>query len=198
MQSQVTKQLIYESAIRQFKEKGFDNVTIGDICSDVGMTVGAFYYHFKCKEDIIYLWAAERDKQHKAYYINQLMGPNRNDTLALLRGLVLCTLDIYRAWGWELAAVSFSYVIRNPEADREIVEKHREYYAILCNLVKRGLQEGLLRNDMTEEEIVRSIVRFSRNCVIDWCINGGEEDIISINLPFIRAFFDGVRAQPKR
>ena len=92
LQSQVTKQMLYESATCQFKEKGFDNVTVEDICSAVGVTVGAFYYHFKCKEDLIYLWAAERDQQHKEYYVSQLLDPHHVAAVSLLPGLILCTL----------------------------------------------------------------------------------------------------------
>lgn len=198
VQSQVTKQLLYESATRQFKEKGFENVTIEDICFPVGVTVGAFYYHFKCKEDLIYIWAAERDKQHKEYYVAQLLDPDHGDAVELLRNLILCTLEIYSSWGWEFAAVSFSYMMKNPIVNKEIVEMHHEYYKILGTLVRQGLRDGLLRNDLTEEQIIKGVVRFSRNCVIDWCINGGKADIRQDNLPFLCAFIDGIKTQPTK
>ena len=43
---------ILESASRQFLELGFSGASIRQICKDAGVTNGAFYAHFKSKEDL--------------------------------------------------------------------------------------------------------------------------------------------------
>lgn len=48
-----TKIKIRERAIQLFKEKGYDNVTINDICDDCGLSKNTFYYYFKSKEQIL-------------------------------------------------------------------------------------------------------------------------------------------------
>ena len=51
---EITEQRILDSAYKLFVEKGWDNTTIQDIIDDLGdLTRGAFYHHFKSKEDII-------------------------------------------------------------------------------------------------------------------------------------------------
>lgn len=51
---EVTEQRILDSAYKLFVEKGWENTTIQDIIDDLGnLTRGAFYHHFKSKEDII-------------------------------------------------------------------------------------------------------------------------------------------------
>ena len=51
---EITEQRILDSAYKLFIEKGWDNTTIQDIIEDLGdLTRGAFYHHFKSKEDII-------------------------------------------------------------------------------------------------------------------------------------------------
>lgn len=51
---EITENRILESATRLFFENGWDNTTIQDIIDDLGdLTRGAFYHHFKSKEDII-------------------------------------------------------------------------------------------------------------------------------------------------
>jgi len=47
-----THQNIIKSAIRQFKEKGYQSSSIRSICNDAGVTNGAFYAHFVSKEDL--------------------------------------------------------------------------------------------------------------------------------------------------
>jgi len=45
-----THELILKSAEEQFKKEGFRNASIRRICSDAGVTNGAFYAHFDSKE----------------------------------------------------------------------------------------------------------------------------------------------------
>lgn len=51
---EITAQRILDAATRLFLEKGWDQTTIQDIIDELGdLTRGAFYHHFKSKEDII-------------------------------------------------------------------------------------------------------------------------------------------------
>lgn len=51
---EITEQRILDSAYKLFVEKGWESTTIQDIIDDLGdLTRGAFYHHFKSKEDII-------------------------------------------------------------------------------------------------------------------------------------------------
>lgn len=51
---EITEQKILDSAYKLFVERGWENTTIQDIIDDIGdLTRGAFYHHFKSKEDII-------------------------------------------------------------------------------------------------------------------------------------------------
>jgi TetR/AcrR family transcriptional repressor of nem operon len=44
---------ILSAAARMFRERGFDAVTVAEVMNDAGLTHGAFYGHFKSKEDLI-------------------------------------------------------------------------------------------------------------------------------------------------
>lgn len=49
---QLTHQKILESAMKHFTEVGFRDASIRNICHDAGVTNGAFYLHFKSKEEL--------------------------------------------------------------------------------------------------------------------------------------------------
>ena len=51
-----TKQRILESALKLFQSKGFNATTMRDIADDAGMAVGAAYYHFRSKEEIVFAY----------------------------------------------------------------------------------------------------------------------------------------------
>lgn len=50
--SSTKKQLIYH-ALKLFKEQGYQNVSIKDICETANVQRGTFYYHFSSKDAII-------------------------------------------------------------------------------------------------------------------------------------------------
>ncbi len=51
-QAAETKKKLTETALALFAERGYANVSIADICSAVGVTVGVFYHYFKTKSDV--------------------------------------------------------------------------------------------------------------------------------------------------
>ena len=48
-----TKNKIFETAVTLIKDKGYDNVTVDEICRTAGLAKGSFYVHYKSKEDIV-------------------------------------------------------------------------------------------------------------------------------------------------
>lgn len=48
-----TKEKIFSTAVQLFKRKGYDNVTVSEICADAGIAKGSFYTHYHSKEDIV-------------------------------------------------------------------------------------------------------------------------------------------------
>jgi TetR/AcrR family transcriptional regulator, transcriptional repressor for nem operon len=50
---QATRQRILEAAGRRFKQDGIDGAGVATVMSDAGLTNGAFYAHFKSKEDLV-------------------------------------------------------------------------------------------------------------------------------------------------
>src|SRR3954463_9840294 len=52
-QKQTTRQRIVEAAGRRFKQDGIDGAGVASVMSDAGLTNGAFYGHFKSKEDLV-------------------------------------------------------------------------------------------------------------------------------------------------
>jgi TetR/AcrR family transcriptional regulator, transcriptional repressor for nem operon len=50
---QATRQRIVEAAGRRFKQDGIDGAGVATVMSDAGLTNGAFYSHFRSKEDLV-------------------------------------------------------------------------------------------------------------------------------------------------
>lgn len=49
---QQSRERILQSAVRLFTRKGFDNTSIDEVMADADLTRGAFYAHFKSKQEL--------------------------------------------------------------------------------------------------------------------------------------------------
>ncbi len=65
-----THELILKSALKNFSENGFRNASIRNICKEAGVTNGAFYAHFKSKEDLFSALVSEKLKLFNDTYQN--------------------------------------------------------------------------------------------------------------------------------
>lgn len=48
-----TKEKLFSTAVGLIKEKGYDAVTVSEICARAGLAKGTFYVHYQSKEDIV-------------------------------------------------------------------------------------------------------------------------------------------------
>jgi AcrR family transcriptional regulator len=62
-----TRRRIYESALKLFREKGFEPTTMRDIAAKAGVALGAAYYYFSSKEAIVLEFYREmQESSHEA------------------------------------------------------------------------------------------------------------------------------------
>jgi AcrR family transcriptional regulator len=89
-----TRAAIYETALRLFREKGFDATTMRDIAAGAGVAAGAAYYYFPGKESIIHAYYERVQADHDAEVTRQLEAAPRSDLRQRLRIAFHSKLDI--------------------------------------------------------------------------------------------------------
>lgn len=82
----VTKQEMMDGAIRLFREKSYEAVSIGDICKLFGVTRGSFYHHFSSKEELLLLWIRDRTDELNQEYKEDLSKTAKENLRLLLLG----------------------------------------------------------------------------------------------------------------
>jgi TetR/AcrR family transcriptional regulator, transcriptional repressor for nem operon len=79
---------ILETAGRLFRARGFEDVTVAEVMKSAGLTHGAFYGHFKSKDDLIAqtlahaLAEVESPESDPARYAAWYLTPSHRDDLA--------------------------------------------------------------------------------------------------------------------
>ena len=63
--SEQTRNLIFETALGLFRDRGFDATTMREIAARAGMSLGATYYYFPSKESIVAAYYDHVQDQHR-------------------------------------------------------------------------------------------------------------------------------------
>jgi AcrR family transcriptional regulator len=63
---EATKTLILQTALRMFRERGFDETTMRAIAKEAGVSVGNAYYYFDSKEHLVQAFYVQQQQEHRA------------------------------------------------------------------------------------------------------------------------------------
>ena len=60
LKSKETKDKIFRAAKHILQKKGYDQLSIKNICEEAGVSNGSFYHHFKTKDDLLSYYIEEQ------------------------------------------------------------------------------------------------------------------------------------------
>jgi AcrR family transcriptional regulator len=132
----VTRQRIIDVASRQFRENGVAAVGLAGIMADAGLTNGAFYAHFKSKEDLVQAVLANALNRREATLRTAL---EANKGLEAAIRDYLSPLHRDRASSGCPTAALVAEVARHPKATREIfTEKVSGLIPLMASRINTG------------------------------------------------------------
>jgi AcrR family transcriptional regulator len=153
---------ILDSAYRLIYSKGFEAMSIQDILNDLHISKGAFYHYFDSKPDLLEALVERIGVEAERVILPIAQEPSL-DTLAKLRCL-FATISrykteqkeflfaLYRAWYDDTNALVRQKVITNTVS---------RFSPILSNIVKQGVEEGVLNTPFPEQagELIWSLMQ---------------------------------------
>lgn len=91
--SEETRARILDSALRVFRERGFEAATMREIAADAGVAVGAAYYYFDSKDALVMAFY-EQAQEQMAPALDRILARSRTFE-ARLRGILMCKLEYF-------------------------------------------------------------------------------------------------------
>lgn len=171
-----TKNRIYECALQLIEEKGFDRVSISEIASAAGVSVGLFYYYFPSKKAVLneIYKRADHYFQHDiardfegrgslekiSIYIRTYISFVESDGIDLIRNLYIPTNTFF-------------------------IEEGRSMQLVLAELIRQGQEAGDISAMRDPQQWVLFIFTVLRGIVFDWCLYGGGYDLHEKTTPYI-------------
>lgn len=147
--SEETRQALLYSAIEIIEQKGYAKTTLDDIAKNIGMTRGAFYWHFKNKKEILLEIEKQYEKNYLVDYGQFQVLPSAYETLKHL--LFHQIEEIF-----DENYIAYSFIIRyRIEALTELpdlvdLQARIDEFSIqrIAEQVARGVENGEFREDI--------------------------------------------------
>jgi AcrR family transcriptional regulator len=134
-----TKRKIFETSMKLFSEKGYDNASIEEITATAGVAKGSLYYHFSKKEDIFDLLL----KEGIGLLLNNIEIKTKNATTATekIKAVILIQIKVIVKYE-ELANVILSQFWGSDPRNIKCKNAVFEYIKVIEEIVKEGIDNG--------------------------------------------------------
>ncbi len=186
-QAILTKKKLFETSVKLIKEKGFDNISVNEICTKANVAKGTFYVHYKAKEDIIKeIYYLDMNNYITEKYHSYL---EENLTLPLIEKLLFflsLELEFANYVGLELTSLAFGINLSQCSKGNSDHFSRRKFTAILKDLIHQGLQQNIFLSTMTEDEIFLYLETMIRGLMASWCFSNNSFNIETAGKKFIQ------------
>ena len=162
-QSQKTESAILSAALELMRSRGFDAVTVRDICAAAGITTGAFYHHFRSKEDLFTKGFTPLDR----YMEQALRDAPADDPEARLREVARHYAKFMEDCG-ELTTQYYQRRLADP--DMVPMDSARYIHRVMLECFTQAKGRGILNAERTPEWAADFCFRHFRGLVIDWLL----------------------------
>lgn len=169
--SQETKERIFRAAKEILKKKGYDALSIKNICEEAGVSNGSFYHHFKTKDDLLSYYIEEQPSVSTDY---SEIPQNADDAK---RTVILVYLN-YVKYCEELGVPFMAnYYTPKNQALNPVNRTKRPYPIVtVTTYLEKALKAGTIKISLTLEEISTDIRMLVIGNVFEWCLRNGKTD----------------------
>lgn len=169
-----TKRLILTRAMALIKEKGFDQVTLNDICAASEVSKHTFYYYFQSKEDLLRDFF-ELPKEVTASRLTSILSAEHH--IDKYWNLTEPIVEFFEKMGPEIAR---RIVIANINRDLGTFDTSRRHEALHKaeeTLLKMAYESGEIRNSTSVSDLRKVVFLQAMGLVAKWCMSNGSFDL---------------------
>ena len=170
-----TKQRIFDTAMPMFLEKGYDNVSINGICRKMGLTKGAFYAHFKSKDQLVVESIMLADTHYREAIFPGLADLKTVDEK--IRTFCRLVFEHMLFLGKPMVKVAYQIQIGHNIKVSGMMTEIRELYNIIEELIAEGQERGEFRTDMPAASLRKVAIHNIRGLMYNWCLPHSDFDL---------------------
>ena len=164
--------------MRLFLEKGYHGTSIDEITRAADLTKGAFYWHFKSKEDLL----KKIIREYETRFLNRLFRAVDES-----KGGTFDKFDRYirynAAFAYDNPELCISFdtlatelVGAHHQIENEFRRIYKKYQKFLSNLILQGKKEKVFKKGIDETLAALVIIAFHGGILVHWSMNRDKID----------------------
>lgn len=143
-----TRQRLLTSALGIFARNGYERATVDEIVRDAGFSKGAFYVHFKSKDDLFWTMLEERILHHQDAF-RQSVNPG-SSFRQNVRRLLSAIFDLESEDpSWPAIVMEFvAHAGRNSDVRERFATIYKRWREVIVAMLREGQAAGQVRGDI--------------------------------------------------
>lgn len=184
-----TKSRIVSAAWQLFYKYGYDSTTIDDIVEASNTSKGSFYHYFESKDALMGSLSYLFDEKYE-----ELM-ESLDPQLSPLEKLVQMNRELFVMIENTVSVTLLSQLFATQlvtKGEKHLLEPDRTYYRLLRQIAIEGQQQGVFREDLSINDIMRAYAMFERGMMYDWCLASGNYSLTQYSQQILPLFLEGL------
>jgi len=138
-----TRRHVLETAARLINVKGYHNTSMNDIIDATGVKKGNLYFHFSCKEDLVFELVEHAKKEYGIYLCKNISGENSREKLtSLMEAVGRFHSQNGFIGGCVFGNMALEVGDENPRIAELVRSVFMDWAAMIEALVRRGIESG--------------------------------------------------------
>ncbi len=171
------KEKIMHKAIELFSERGFDKVSVDEICKECGVTKGAFYHHYKSKHIVILAYFQDVLSDNQDVFIEIVIEKSIVEQIwKLVSHIIKSILKIGRNLTQEMLVIGlYSTEHLLPVGGEYQNENLDNLLKLILKLIEKGQELNEIDSKLSSVEIFKSFMFSILGITYLWCSKNREE-----------------------
>ncbi len=153
------------------KEKGFDNVSVDEICAAAGIAKGTFYHYFESKEKIF----GETGIMLTDMEFDHLLEDEQTSCIDKILYISDSYMQLAETEGIDITRQIFKSFIDGSNVFTEETSGTQ----VLSAIVNQGIARNEINPDLKPEEVIDLIFAFTTGEIIYWLNSGDSYDLVA-------------------
>lgn len=185
--SKETKARIFKAAKSILQKKGYEQLSIKNICEEAGVSNGSFYHHFKTKDDLL------------SYYIEEQPGinpdildlpHNKAEAKEAIVDVYLNYVEYCRDLGVDFMANY--YTPKNQSLNPQIRTERPYPIVTVEKYLKKAMDAHVFEISRPLEQVTTDIRMIVIGNVFEWCLKSGNADFEGNMRRSLETYLDGL------
>jgi AcrR family transcriptional regulator len=150
------RKMIMQAALKIFSKKGYSPAVLDEVAQEAGIAKGTLYLYFKDKEDLFYSTLMSVI-DNLAGLMEERISEDLNP-VEVLEMISLTQIQYFSRnrefFNIYLTILNYNLLSNYTRLFRSMLERKEALYAFEADVVERGKEQGLIRNDIATEDIV--------------------------------------------